>query len=242
MWLSRAQIKADASMDALSPVLIPGDDNKRIGVAHRIVWTMFPGDPKAKRDFLWREEKPGQFIILSRRQPTASSFLDLESKRFAPDISVDSKLMFRLRANATMDKKQPGQKRSKRVDVVMDALNTIPQGKRAGPRKQELGWMETEEFQTLPPQAPLAWLQRQGANKGFEVNEAVVLGYDRVRLPRDSNNATKKKTSDIQFSALEFDGVLKITDQGKFIHALADGFGRAKAFGCGLMLIKRMAS
>ncbi len=241
MWLSRAHIKDGVGIDALGPVLIPNDTNKRTGVTHRIIWTLFPGNPDAKRDFLWREEKPGHYIILSKRQPTPTPLLELETKTFEPALKQGMQLMFRLRANATVDRKQPGQKRSKRFDVVMDAIKDIPKGARAGPRKQQLGWVETETRQTLPAQSPLAWLQRQGSNKGFDVTQAVVLSYDHVRIPRDNNNPTKKREADIEFGALEFDGMLTITDPKMFATAVKDGFGRAKAFGCGLMLIKRIA-
>jgi CRISPR system Cascade subunit CasE len=38
---------------------------------------------------------------------------------------------------------------------------------------------------------------------------------------------------------LDFEGVLEVTDPVRFLAALANGFGRARAFGCGLMLIRR---
>lgn len=38
---------------------------------------------------------------------------------------------------------------------------------------------------------------------------------------------------------LDLSGRIEITDPEKFLPALASGFGRAKAWGCGLMLIRR---
>ena len=43
----------------------------------------------------------------------------------------------------------------------------------------------------------------------------------------------------IRFSVLDFTGVLEVRDPAAFLAAIARGFGRAKAFGCGLMLIRR---
>jgi len=37
-------------------------------------------------------------------------------------------------------------------------------------------------------------------------------------------------------------GALEIADPAAFLARLAQGFGRAKAFGCGLMLIRRAPS
>jgi CRISPR system Cascade subunit CasE len=43
----------------------------------------------------------------------------------------------------------------------------------------------------------------------------------------------------IEFSALDLSGVLEVQDGEPFLAALLSGFGKAKAFGCGLMLIRR---
>jgi CRISPR system Cascade subunit CasE len=58
-------------------------------------------------------------------------------------------------------------------------------------------------------------------------------GYEMMRLPR----ARGEKA--VQFSSVEFDGKLAVTDAAKFSAMLAQGLGKAKAFGCGLMLIRR---
>lgn len=44
-----------------------------------------------------------------------------------------------------------------------------------------------------------------------------------------------------QFGILDLRGSLTVTEPATFLAALARGFGRAKAFGCGLMLIRRAA-
>jgi CRISPR system Cascade subunit CasE len=38
---------------------------------------------------------------------------------------------------------------------------------------------------------------------------------------------------------LDLRGILTVDDPTRFIERLAQGFGRARAFGCGLMLIRR---
>ena len=42
-----------------------------------------------------------------------------------------------------------------------------------------------------------------------------------------------------QFGILDLTGRIEIADPAVFLALLARGFGRAKAFGCGLMLIRR---
>ncbi|WP_066977465.1 type I-E CRISPR-associated protein Cas6/Cse3/CasE [Methylomonas lenta] len=42
------------------------------------------------------------------------------------------------------------------------------------------------------------------------------------------------------FSTLDFTGELQITDAEAFRQTLFTGLGRVKAFGCGLLLVKRI--
>ena len=42
-----------------------------------------------------------------------------------------------------------------------------------------------------------------------------------------------------RFGVLDLEGVIAVTDPALFLPKLVQGFGRAKAFGCGLMLIRR---
>jgi len=44
---------------------------------------------------------------------------------------------------------------------------------------------------------------------------------------------------EIRFSTLDFTGLLTVTDPDVFLDKLEQGIGPAKAFGCGLMLLKR---
>lgn len=46
----------------------------------------------------------------------------------------------------------------------------------------------------------------------------------------------------ITFSIMDFSGVLEICDPEKFLRKLLIGFGKEKAFGCGLMLIRRQVA
>ena len=41
------------------------------------------------------------------------------------------------------------------------------------------------------------------------------------------------------YSTLDLDGVLTVSDPASLAPAIGQGFGAAKAYGCGLMLIRR---
>jgi CRISPR system Cascade subunit CasE len=53
-----------------------------------------------------------------------------------------------------------------------------------------------------------------------------------VRIPREDARA-------IIFSTLTFQGVLTVQEPETFLATVLRGFGAAKAYGCGLMLIGR---
>ena len=42
------------------------------------------------------------------------------------------------------------------------------------------------------------------------------------------------------FSTLDFEGALEVQDPTAFLSGIAHGFGAAKAYGCGLMLVRRI--
>jgi len=84
------------------------------------------------------------------------------------------------------------------------------------------------------------WMIRQGQRHGFSLakddNNQCKLQNSAYRW--HSIKAEKEKKSG--FSSVDFLGDLEIIDVEKFAKALFGGIGRAKAFGCGLMLVKRI--
>ena len=169
----------------------------------------------------------GRFYVLSSRPPQDNHQLfTVETKEFEPALSPGDKLVFSLRANATVSRPRGDTKRAgKRDDVVMAALNAVPSGERAAARKE------------LIRREGLAWLRRQGVAAGFEFDERDVRvdGYQPLTIRGDGNNALK-------LSVIELDGMLTVRDPNIFLGKLARGFGRGKAFGLGLMLIRRRSA
>ena len=220
-WLIRARLRRDAQVAALAPLLMPHDTSDRTLAGHRLIWALMPEDPEADRDFLWREEAPGRFMVLADRVPSTGSLFDVEARVFEPNLSQGDRLRFVLRANPTSSVVVPGQ-RGSRADVVMRALHGVSQEDRAGARP------------TLLHPAGAAWLVQRGTRHGFTPEEGTLKidGYHRLRIVRSG-------AEPIRVSTLDYAGVLRVDDPALFLSGLFAGFGRAKAFGCGLMLIRR---
>ena len=237
-YLTRAVLDRKAPEHALRPLLDPADRDAAYDAHHRLMWTLFPGRD-AKRDFLWRADDKGKFLILSAREPRCSSlFKPLESKTFAPVLAAGDRLAFILRANATRDRRAnpdddvtPGTRRrprrDRRVDIVMHAMKRQGVVSRiAGPNSRAARRMDLAE------EAARAWLAGQGKRRGFSLEEVAVDDYRVVELKRRCGR-------EATFGVLDLRGLLTVRDPEAFTGALLAGLGRAKAFGCGLMLVRR---
>ncbi len=220
-YLLRVRLKRSAAIASIATLLLPEETSRRADASHRLLWSLFAGDPDAPRPFLWREDKGGVFYVLSSRPPGDSEIFDVEVKDFAPVLAVGDRLQFSLRANATRAYKQPGATRGKRADVVMAALSPLSKSERSAQREAVI------------QEAGVAWLAGQGEKHGFLLPAPPrVDGYNKWKIPRE-------KAAKIEISTLDFEGILEVAEVDKFTAALASGFGHAKAFGCGLMLIRR---
>lgn len=229
MYLSRLVLNRHAPTRALSALLDPNDENARADAHHRLIWTLF-GDAKDRpRDFLWRADGRGRFYTLSARPPEGNDlFSPPQTKAFEPQLSPGDRLVFSLRANATQDRaalsrmdKAQRSGNSRRVDVVMNLLRDVPAGDRAAQRMP------------LAQQAAQGWMARQGAAKGFTPLDITAEDYRVLNLGRSG------RRRGMTHGVLDLTGRIEITDPETFLPALASGFGRAKAWGCGLMLIRR---
>ena len=229
LYFSRLTLNRAASAAALMPLLNPREPGLAADAHHRLIWTVFSDGKDRQRDFLWRHDGQGRFFTLSGRPPEASDlFNPPETKVFDPELSAGDRLQFTLRANATKDRaavsrleKDARRGNSRRVDVVMDIIHAAPAGEKRADIRGAMAQAAAE-----------AWMGRQGAAKGFAPRTTVVEGYSTIELGR-------RRRQGATFGILDLRGEVEVTDPGTFLAALAAGFGRAKAWGCGLMLIRR---
>ena len=221
LYFTRIRLKRDLTVKALAPLLLSADGSGQTG--HHLIWSLFADDPGRERDFLWRETAGRDFYVLSRRLPEdRHGLFDMAPpKAFEPQLAAGDFLGFALRANPVV-RKAAGE-RSKKHDVVMEALHGIEREARAERRREAV------------QQGGFAWLKRQGERAGFAVRQGQVRvdGYERHRVQRRGGGQP------MTFSTLDYDGTLEVLDGDAFLKAVARGFGSARAYGCGLMLIRR---
>lgn len=247
-WLSRVHLRDELEVSALRKIL-PKKEQWRLGghyparaparvrntvsreaINHTLIWSLFKDDRDErnhKRDFLYRQDSANArtFYILSARKPEddVGIFKIDEPKTFQPVLQNGQQLHFMLRCNPVVANKYG------RHDVVMNALNSTPANKGRAEMRPQLIW-----------EAGCDWLtklsQRKENSPGFHIADKKYIridGYYQHCIPR------KKAAKDMQFHTLDFEGKLTVDNPEQFVSAICKGFGKAKAFGCGLMLIRR---
>jgi CRISPR system Cascade subunit CasE len=194
---------------------------------HKLIWRFFPENAQQHRDFLYRkndDSKTLQFFLLSERRPEndLDAFL-IETKPFAPVIKKGAVYSFQLRANPVVTKMPEGResKKRRRYDVFLDALA----------RNRALSPSEQLPAQEVLMNAGSKWLIDRSETLGFSVNHVLVERYRRLQ--------TRKKDAKLTFGVMDLSGVLTVTDEESFRRSLLKGIGHGKAFGCGLLLLRR---
>ena len=227
---------------------------------HQLLWKLFdlPRTSSPEQTaFLFRAElRDGLplFYVLSRIVPRdTSGKWRIDPREYRPDLYAGDRLAFKLRANpVSLAKKErePSEAESwrknreknglsvrdvtrKRIrhDVVMEA-------------KQRMGWKdlppdERPSLAQLAYEAGSCWLREKEARLGC------LIEADRLRVDGHFVHCLKGRRDEkgicrgIALSTLDFEGELSVTDPEIFLPALLNGIGPAKAFGCGLLLVRR---
>lgn len=227
MFFSRITINARS----VDPDDLVGLVKGNVYAIHQILWRLFPEDPDAQRDFLFRKEEgkgwPFFYMISKRRPQSLKKIVQVETKTYEPKLAEGQALAFSLRANPVVTKKSVDRKKRIRHDVVMNAKCDLA---------DSCNGKSTISTGELQFNAGIKWLEDRSGKLGFcfDPKQVRVFGYRQHRIKR------LNRKSLIRFSSLDYNGILSVTDSDRFYHTLMKGIGRSKAFGCGLMLVRRM--
>jgi CRISPR system Cascade subunit CasE len=214
MFLSRITLLPDA---ANSPAF--WETFRDAYAAHQEVWRWAGAGPDAERDFLYRIDEVDagrpQVMVLGPRPVSAPPALwRAQSKPWQPRLQPGQQLGFTLRANAVV------RQGHHRHDVVMHARKTVIAGADEG----------SDTRAALTQQAGEAWFRGQGEPRGFTAGPVVVAGHHVAEV------GARRRA--IRLGILDLEGTLRVDDPAKFLNAVVQGFGPAKGFGYGLMLLR----
>lgn len=200
---------------------------------HQWIWRFFQTPEGKPRDFIFRRTESGlpRFHVVSQRPPKAfSEAWEVRTRPYAPVLTEGDRLRFELRANPTVRHGRDG--KSKRHDVVMEAKKRLL-SERGLKRWGDLSDEERSPLYSQVHRACANWLTQQGTRNGFVV-DGDCLSSEAYRQHGDNGGGA------LQFSSIDFSGELTVKDPAVMLEALYHGIGHAKAFGCGLLLIRRI--
>lgn len=84
------------------------------------------------------------------------------------------------------------------------------------------------------------WLSDKGKKSGFIIAKDEKRKRIKFQAEGYRWHAIPRKGRSAGFSSADFQGEIQVTDPMQFVDTLFNGIGSAKAFGCGLMLVKRI--
>jgi len=224
MYLSRIRFNTSSgAINILADTLRSGGYG-----SHQLLWQLFTDD--AYRSFLFREDQildgplkgTPQYLVLSRTPPRDKNgvFL-LETKPFAPRLAAGQRLGFSLRANPTVFS------HGKRHDVLMHAKKQLPDRENVG----------LDEKAKVMEEAAINWL----CNAMRTTSWGISIDVPPVILSQRQNQTIKTNSGqNISFTSVDYEGVLSVTDPERLITTIENGVGKARAFGCGLLLLRRL--
>jgi CRISPR system Cascade subunit CasE len=190
---------------------------------HRTVMSAYP-DPEDKdaparqaHAVLWRLDATNTGYIQHIQSRTKPDWTNLPPAHLTQPAEVRTlepvldairpgrKLAFRLLANATQDTR-PAKTKGETIRVAHRTA-----------------------------EAQINWLIRKGERHGFVIPTTHGGVPDVAPSPIPRLTGRKNGVGTITIDAVRFDGHLIVTDPELFTHAVTNGIGRAKAYGCGLL-------
>lgn len=199
--------------------------------AHQALWRLFGGADGAPRDFLFRRMDGSglEYLVVSHRRPGNGAGFGVRTREYDPALRAGDLLRFSLRANPVrVVTDERGVKR--RVDVVMHARHELL---RQGVPEDGL-----PQRPLLAQQAGCDWLLARGEALGLEFLSQTLRADGYMQHDMRLGPSVPRKRA-IRFSALDYQGVARVADAERVRAALFNGVGKAKAFGCGLLLVRR---
>ena len=199
---------------------------------HQWLWRFLPAPAGTARSFLFRRRAVDglpRFYVVSDREPVAPSpHWQVASKLYAPSLALGERLAFELRANPVVTVRSANGKAA-RHDVVMQEKTRLLKDRQLA-RWADWPTPDRPPLHDLVQRTCSQWLLARCQRLGISVDEDTlsVEGYEQQR----------GKNGELRFSTVDFGGTLRVVDADALRAALVGGIGHAKAFGCGLLLVR----
>jgi len=194
--------------------------NKNTYSDHQFMWGLFGHDGN-KRDFLYTVHENKIYVVSNRIQNYKDSAIQVRTKPYEPSFKEGDSLRFDVRFNGET---RIGNDRKSLVNAYKERLG----------EDRDLNWNE------LMHEAVGGWFNKNSKKYGFKVRDYHIRGYHHysfVKMKKSSN--LQNKSDKVRFDSLDIRGVLEVTGPAVFVNTLYQGIGKARGYGCGLVLVAR---
>ena len=179
---------------------------------HRDLWKLFDA-PDEKRSFLFQ---------LEQTSPSRSQLIMLSALEPTPtetDIRVLQKKGFdyRLCSNQKLG-----------FRLCANPVKTIKDERKRLNNKNQI---KSCRVPLIKEEQQIEWLEKR-INPVAKLHETIIQGKNNIHF-RKNGRAGK-------IAQVTYEGLLEVTNADGFIQLIQNGIGPAKAFGCGLMLVRRI--
>ena len=202
---------------------------------HQWLWRFLPAPAGTPRSFLFRRRDvdglPRLYVVSDREPVTPSPHWTVQTKPYSPELRSGQWLAFELRANPVVAVRDAAGRQA-RHDVVMQEKKRLLQA-RGLARWADWTTPDRPALADLVQACGAAWLQARCARLGVRL--------DAETLRAEGYEQHRGKRGELRISTIDFSGRLCVQEPAALRAALFDGVGHAKAFGCGLLLVRPAA-
>lgn len=234
---------------------------------HQWLWHFFPAPPGSQRDFLFRrvepqgmDSQPTYYAVSARPPQRPHPAWLVQEREYRPRLRLHQQLRFELRANPVRARYliREGDMADAYQQARRDAGRTPAEGVTRRKEYDDVVWLAKHEIMTqhgvdkwaaVPPEhrvplydlahrAVADWFGGSERDQGVAARHGFRVAADRLRVDAYLRHRIVRQGRRIQFSTVDLGGVLEVVDVELASDALLNGIGRARGFGCGLLLVR----
>ncbi len=197
----------------LSRLLLTGEQWRNPYEVHRSLWRTFPSPAEMQRDFLFSVEE---------RAPRNVQVIMLSARQ--PEYESDSVCLLACKVF------EPKLQQGDRLGFLLTA-NPIKSISDAQGRVDGKGDIKKCRVPLIKEQDQITWLKRK-------FNGAALINS--VEIEKQPPLYFRKRARPGKIQSFKFMGELQVEDSAELKKVMRNGIGPAKAFGCGLLLVRRI--
>lgn len=212
----------------LSRVEVPWGYSRNLYDIHRAIWKLFPDTERESRRNS-DEARQGFLFRIEENQPGKPSRLIIQSRKFPLKQIGEIKILAAKELN-------PQPCRSQQLEFLLTA-NPVKTINDKNGRTSRDGEIKHCRVPLIREEEQIEWLRKRLETIASIENVTVTKLPPIFFYKRGRNNESNSG----KLVPVQYEGSIRVGDPERLVVLMQNGIGPAKAFGCGLMLVKRIS-